>query len=636
MPKPLFVVIFVALGVGVSVVACNDSGSSNSSPTPPAPPPPNTVDLTTELTALQVVGGGVPSGTATANLTVNVDDRSVTGSVTVTELDPTGITLKYGFAGEQGSEVIALEMDSPQQWLIPANTDLSETDFDRLNTGGIYVDVSTAANPGGALRGQLLLNNIEVYTVQLSALQQVPPITSDASAIGFVTFDSDTNNIIVHVNGVALDDANMAHVHQAIAGLNGPMLITLTQDPESISHWLAEDASLDADGLAALFAGKLYLNIHTPTNLGGEVRGQIVPSGVEVTLTQLSSDQVVISGADTMAYSVAATTVISESRNTTFHVNTVDLDDATGVSVNQAPTGQNGPSIFTLSQDSVDIFRWSAENLILSQAQIAAMRSQGLYFTVATPDFPSGKVRGQLTPENSMAGGLDTLQVTNITPAAATELAAFPTTIDITFNRELLTDTINNNVVAISASGGDGSFGDGNESPVMGFAVSASAAELTVDLTGIVVEDDVFQIGLQNNQITDLEGAILDGNADGNPGGQFLSAFSVVSPPSNANFTFIQNNVFTPSCTFSGCHSGASPAAGQNLTAGQAFANIVGVPSTQSPSLNRIEPFDPDNSYLIRKIEGNAGNRMPLGRDPLSPDIINTLRQWITEGAQNN
>ena len=48
-----------------------------------------------------------------------------------------------------------------------------------------------------------------------------------------------------------------------------------------------------------------------------------------------------------------------------------------------------------------------------------------------------------------------------------------------------------------------------------------------------------------------------------------------------------------------------------------------------------MEPGNPDDSYLVQKIEGTAavGGRMPLGGQPLSADTIAAIRQWITDGA---
>jgi hypothetical protein len=55
----------------------------------------------------------------------------------------------------------------------------------------------------------------------------------------------------------------------------------------------------------------------------------------------------------------------------------------------------------------------------------------------------------------------------------------------------------------------------------------------------------------------------------------------------------------------------------------------------QQATLLRVAAGDPDNSYLVQKLEGTAasGGRMPLGAGALDQALINDIRQWITDGA---
>ncbi len=52
--------------------------------------------------------------------------------------------------------------------------------------------------------------------------------------------------------------------------------------------------------------------------------------------------------------------------------------------------------------------------------------------------------------------------------------------------------------------------------------------------------------------------------------------------------------------------------------------------------LNLIEPFDPDASYLIKKVRGDPDislARMPLGGPFLDDSTIMTMEDWVTAGA---
>jgi hypothetical protein len=101
-----------------------------------------------------------------------------------------------------------------------------------------------------------------------------------------------------------------------------------------------------------------------------------------------------------------------------------------------------------------------------------------------------------------------------------------------------------------------------------------------------------------------------------------------------ADFESIQQNVFTPIC--SPCHSGASAPEGLMLDAAHSYNLLVGVKSAESPTLDRVQPGQPDQSYIVLKIEGAAGivgSQMPLHETPLPQTTIDAIRQWITNGA---
>jgi hypothetical protein len=97
----------------------------------------------------------------------------------------------------------------------------------------------------------------------------------------------------------------------------------------------------------------------------------------------------------------------------------------------------------------------------------------------------------------------------------------------------------------------------------------------------------------------------------------------------------IQANVFTPGCALSFCH-GDAVQAGLDLRDGQSFSFLVDVPSVELPTMDRVEPFDPDNSYLICKLEAcpsMIGQQMPLIGGPLGQEVIDVISEWILMGA---
>jgi len=102
--------------------------------------------------------------------------------------------------------------------------------------------------------------------------------------------------------------------------------------------------------------------------------------------------------------------------------------------------------------------------------------------------------------------------------------------------------------------------------------------------------------------------------------------------PAGARVTFAAvQQILTGNCA--GCHP---PNQGLDLTTGHAYASVVDVPSREAPSLMRVKPGDPANSYLFQKVtqaKPLVGARMPREGPPLTSDEITTLRSWIEQGA---
>lgn len=126
-----------------------------------------------------------------------------------------------------------------------------------------------------------------------------------------------------------------------------------------------------------------------------------------------------------------------------------------------------------------------------------------------------------------------------------------------------------------------------------------------------------------------------------------LSSIAGPTPNLEPTFASIQKEIFETTdsagrvaCT--GCHTstGRVPAAGMNLTHDVAYDNLVNVPSRLKPGAIRVIPGDPENSYIIHKVEGRpgiVGLRMPFsGRPFLSDGQILILKRWIEIGAPRN
>jgi uncharacterized protein (TIGR03437 family) len=161
-----------------------------------------------------------------------------------------------------------------------------------------YANLHTAANPGGAIRGQVMLAETTVVMAQMNPANEVPPLTLEASAFGtavtHVTRDSsgaiNSAEILFDVN-YSFPSAVMftgLHIHTGAAGINGPVTLNsgLTGPLASAENGrgrlqqrfelpITNAATLAAiEGIRSNPAGH-YMNLHTTVNTGGAVRAQV-------------------------------------------------------------------------------------------------------------------------------------------------------------------------------------------------------------------------------------------------------------------------------------------------------------------------------------------------------------------------
>jgi hypothetical protein len=108
--------------------------------------------------------------------------------------------------------------------------------------------------------------------VSLSGANEVPPVTTSASGMGMVTITPERNvTARIHVTGMT---ATAAHIHEGAAGANGPVVVPFTKTGDN-QFEAAAGAKLTEGQYASYKAGKLYVNVHSAKNPGGEVRAQL-------------------------------------------------------------------------------------------------------------------------------------------------------------------------------------------------------------------------------------------------------------------------------------------------------------------------------------------------------------------------
>jgi hypothetical protein len=207
------------------------------------------LDTTQEVTPPTV---GTPSPTGIAKFALLPDDtlryefttQNLTGPATEVNVyeSPPG--------AENPTPAFQLELDG--SGTTPA---LSEDRVTALQTGNLYINVLTAANPAGEIRGQIGASPAPSATAQFE-------------------YDPETNTLDYTITPANLSGAVVAaHLHTGNPGATGPVAQALDN---TLSGSLT---SLTEQQVSDLYDGKLYVNVHTAVNPDGEIRGQVTIAG---------------------------------------------------------------------------------------------------------------------------------------------------------------------------------------------------------------------------------------------------------------------------------------------------------------------------------------------------------------------
>jgi hypothetical protein len=111
-------------------------------------------DVKVMLSGAQEVPPVTTSASGTGTIIVGAD-KAVSGSVTTTGVVGVAAHIHQGAMGQNGPVIIPLTKTADNVWSVPAGAALTDEQDKAFKAGNLYVNVHSAANKGGEIRGQL-------------------------------------------------------------------------------------------------------------------------------------------------------------------------------------------------------------------------------------------------------------------------------------------------------------------------------------------------------------------------------------------------------------------------------------------------------------------------------------------------
>src|SRR2546423_8341060 len=153
---------------------------------------------------------------------------------------------------------------------------VDQTVLDAIQNDRAYVNVHTPTNPAGEIRDQVAIA-ASVKTTLRAGLERPKPKGKVARARGTFTATITKNGtagvVVWRLTFAKLTGkAVAAHIHSGARGKAGRVIVPLCAPCKSGAHG---KATVNASVVAALEAGRTYVNVHTRNNPLGEIRGQL-------------------------------------------------------------------------------------------------------------------------------------------------------------------------------------------------------------------------------------------------------------------------------------------------------------------------------------------------------------------------
>jgi hypothetical protein len=215
-------------------------------------------------------------GTFTGTLTKSGTGGTLAWRLDFSNLSGNAIAAHIHVAARGTAGPVRVPLCAPCSSGVSGTATIDAAMMDAIQNDRAYVNVHTPTNPAGEIRDQVSV--VAAVKTTLRASQERPrPKGKVGRAKGTFTATvsrSGTSGVVTwkltfsKLTGKAI----AAHIHSGVRGKAGPVIVPLCSPCKS---GRTGRSTVNQAVLAALEAGRAYVNVHTPKNPAGEIRGQI-------------------------------------------------------------------------------------------------------------------------------------------------------------------------------------------------------------------------------------------------------------------------------------------------------------------------------------------------------------------------
>jgi hypothetical protein len=288
--------------------------------------------------------------------------------------------------------VVPLSPPAATSGIIAGSVQLTLAQITNFMSGLCYMNIHTALNPGGEIRGQVVPLRM---VLAMNGPSEVPTNPSTGTANGILTFIGSQLFYEINYSGLSAS-ATAAHIHGPASTTTSAGVIVPLNSPSGTAGTIAGTATLTPQNLAYILAGQTYVNIHTTANPGGEIRGQIWPIQFGASMSGASEVPAVPTAGTAQGTMNLISNVLSY--NFTF---TNLAANATAAHIHGPATPQQNAGVIIPfgGVPAATSGSFSGTALITPQ-QLFDIISGLTYANIHTTANPGGEVRGQVYPGN--------------------------------------------------------------------------------------------------------------------------------------------------------------------------------------------------------------------------------------------